>query len=108
MVQKWQNKEEFKKAVIEVADKLELSLGTIYVKSMAGKWGSIKENGKRVYFDSSLLEMDKALGLYVIWHELLHLRVPNHGKLFKTYLGMYVPNYLNLENQLSCKVAIEG
>ena len=27
---------------------------------------------------------------YVIVHELLHLRVPNHGKLFKSFLTAYL------------------
>ena len=26
-------------------------------------------------------------------HELLHLKVPNHGKLFKSLLRAYLPNY---------------
>ncbi len=30
---------------------------------------------------------------YVIVHELLHLKVPNHGKLFKTLLRAYLPDY---------------
>jgi hypothetical protein len=30
---------------------------------------------------------------YVIVHELLHLKVPNHGKLFKSLLRAYIPNY---------------
>jgi predicted metal-dependent hydrolase len=29
---------------------------------------------------------------YVIVHELLHLKVPNHGKLFKTLLRAYLPD----------------
>jgi predicted metal-dependent hydrolase len=30
---------------------------------------------------------------YVIVHELLHLRVPNHGKLFKSLLTAYLPGW---------------
>jgi len=29
----------------------------------------------------------------VILHELLHLRVRNHGKLFKAYLTAYQPDW---------------
>jgi predicted metal-dependent hydrolase len=29
----------------------------------------------------------------VIVHELLHLKVRNHGKLFKSLLRAYLPNY---------------
>ena len=30
---------------------------------------------------------------YVIVHELLHLRIRNHGKLFKTLLAAYLPDW---------------
>jgi predicted metal-dependent hydrolase len=29
----------------------------------------------------------------VIVHELLHLRVPNHGKLFKALMSVHVKNW---------------
>jgi predicted metal-dependent hydrolase len=32
----------------------------------------------------------------VIVHELLHLRVPNHGRLFKAMLSVYVPGWHRL------------
>jgi predicted metal-dependent hydrolase len=30
---------------------------------------------------------------YVIVHELLHLQVPNHGKLFKSLMNAYLPGW---------------
>ena len=30
---------------------------------------------------------------YVIVHELIHLKVPNHGKLFTSLLAAYLPGY---------------
>ncbi|MEX2535176.1 MAG: M48 family metallopeptidase [Trueperaceae bacterium] len=30
---------------------------------------------------------------FVIAHELLHLRVPNHGKLFKALMTAHVPGW---------------
>jgi len=36
---------------------------------------------------------------YVIVHELLHLKVPNHGKLFKTLLRAYIPDYEKIKPQ---------
>ncbi|MCK4790867.1 MAG: M48 family metallopeptidase [Desulfobacteraceae bacterium] len=29
-------------------------------------------------------------------HELLHLRVPNHGKLFKSLMSLYLPDWEDL------------
>ena len=30
---------------------------------------------------------------FVIAHELLHLRVPNHGKLFKALMTVHIPGW---------------
>ena len=37
---------------------------------------------------------------YIIVHELLHLRVPNHGKLWKSLMRAYVGDFEKVEQQL--------
>lgn len=44
-------------------------------------------------FASALLTEPEPFQRYVILHELLHLRVPNHGRLFKAYLSAYLPGW---------------
>jgi Protein of unknown function DUF45 len=34
----------------------------------------------------------KAFGVFWLAHELMHLRVPNHGRLFKALMTVHVPN----------------
>ena len=34
---------------------------------------------------------------FVIAHELLHLRVPNHGRIFKALLTTHIPNWRQLK-----------
>ena len=34
---------------------------------------------------------------YVIVHELLHIEIPNHGKLFKSMMNAYIPDWKNIE-----------
>lgn len=97
---KWKGKAEFKLTVREVAKELKVKVGTIYIRSMSNKWASITSDGKRLYFNSDLLEMKKELGRFVIVHELIHLKVPNHGKLFKTLMSTYVKDYEKLEAEL--------
>ena len=36
---------------------------------------------------------------FVIAHELLHLRMPNHGRLFKALMSAHVPGWRELEEQ---------
>lgn len=97
---KWKCKADFKLTVREIAKELEVKVGTIYIRSMSNKWASITSDGKRLYFNSDLLEMKKELGHFVIVHELIHLKVPNHGKLFKSLLKTYIDDPEELELHL--------
>ncbi len=56
---------------------------------MSRKWGSCSTTG-RVTLDTGLLTQSADFRKQVIVHELLHLRVPNHGKLFKALLRAYL------------------
>lgn len=61
----------------------------VQVRAMKQKWGSCSTSG-RVTFDASLLRQHANSRKRVIVEELLHLRVPNHSKLFKTLLRAYL------------------
>jgi predicted metal-dependent hydrolase len=67
---------------------------------MQTKWASCSTAG-RLTFDESLLSKSRDLQDYVIVHELLHLRVPNHGKLWKSLMRAYLGDYEALEARLS-------
>jgi predicted metal-dependent hydrolase len=57
---------------------------------MSTKWASCSL-GARLCFSRDLLRQDPAFQEVVIVHELLHLRVPNHGRLFKGLMTAYLP-----------------
>ncbi len=59
---------------------------------MSKKWASCSPAG-RVYFASDLLDESPRFRDVVIVHELLHLRIQNHGKLFKSLLNSFVPGW---------------
>ena len=56
---------------------------------MKRKWGSCSTNG-RLSFNTDLLTAPVKIRKRVIVEELLHLKVPNHGKLFKALLKAYL------------------
>jgi hypothetical protein len=56
---------------------------------MARKWGSCSTTG-RVTLSADLLTQSATLRRRVIVEELLHLRVPNHGKLFRALLRAFL------------------
>jgi predicted metal-dependent hydrolase len=64
----------------------------VRVQSMRKKWGSCSSRGI-VTLARDLAEQDGAFQDFVIAHELLHLRVPNHGKLFKALMSAYIPRW---------------
>ena len=59
---------------------------------MTRKWGSCSTKGT-VTFSEQLIHEAAGFREYVIVHELLHLRVRNHGRLFRSYLAAYVPRW---------------
>lgn len=59
---------------------------------MRAKWASCSLAG-RLCFSRELRRQDLTFQEVVIVHELLHLRVQNHGKLFKSLMTAYVPRW---------------
>ena len=62
------------------------------VRHMTRKWGSCSTLGVITLLDD-LAYQETGFQDFVIAHELLHLRVPNHGKLFKALLSTYAPDW---------------
>ena len=59
---------------------------------MTRKWGSCSTAGN-VTLAADLADQPPEFQDFVIAHELLHLRVPNHGKLFNALMTAYVPDW---------------
>lgn len=75
--------ETLRQTVVDWAGKIGVKVGQIHVRAMKNKWASCSTAG-RVTIDISALRLDKPLVDYIVVHELLHLRIPNHGKLWKS------------------------
>lgn len=71
------------------ARRMEVRPKLVQVRPMKRKWGSCSTSG-RVTFDSNLLLQHAEFRKRIIVEELLHLCVPNHGKLFKQLLKAYL------------------
>jgi len=89
------SKDQFKIQVIKWAEKISVNPRQIRVQKMTKKWASCSTNGW-VCFSTDLLKEPRSFQDYVIVHELLHLQVPNHGKLFKSLLNAYLPEWDNI------------
>ncbi len=78
----------FKTEVAAWARRIGVDPKEIRLRPMKRKWASCSSDG-RVTFDSALLHQPGAFRAKAIVHELLHLRVPNHGKLFRALSNAY-------------------
>ena len=90
---------DFKSIVWDWAIKLRVEPKEIHLRSMKTKWASLSGSG-RLTFNSELLEKRRKLIDYVVLHELLHIKVPNHGKLFKSLMFAFFPDWEKCSNQL--------
>ncbi len=66
------------------------------IQRMTTKWGSCSTAGTI----SLAVDLDDQPGRFqdfVILHELLHLKIPNHGRLFKTLMTAYAPGWRQLD-----------
>lgn len=100
----WRGKAEFRAHVEAWAQKLDVELTRITFRPMRTKWASFSTRGT-LTLNSELLELDREIGNYVIVHELLHDRVPNHGRLWKSLMTAYVGDYEQIERRLRCIAA---
>src|SRR4029450_6769888 len=82
-------KDLFKAEVQSWASRIGVQVRELHVRPMKGKWGSCSTAGP-VSFSTDLLTQSPAFRAEVIVHELLHLKVPNHGRVFNALLKTYL------------------
>ena len=77
------------------AKRLRLQPRAVRIQPMSRKWGSCSTAGT-VTLAKDLAAHPVRFQDVVIVHELLHLRVKNHGKLFRALMGAHVPHWRRL------------
>jgi predicted metal-dependent hydrolase len=79
----------FRAEVLSWAKRIGVEPKEIRLRLMKSKWASCSSNG-RLTFNSEILRQPAGFRAEAIVHELLHLKVPNHGKLFKNLMGAFL------------------
>lgn len=79
----------FKAEVLSWAKRIGVEPKEIRLRLMKNKWASCSSNG-RLTFNSEILSQPARFRSEAIVHELLHLKVPNHGKLFKNLMRAFL------------------
>jgi predicted metal-dependent hydrolase len=115
----WQDADALRWAARHWAGRLGVRTPAIHIRTMTTKWGSLSRvvshpsgGGQlesttvvspyagRLTLNSELLRLPRDLGEFVIVHEVVHLLVPNHGFVFKSYLHAYLPDWRERERCL--------
>mgnify|MGYP001770133261 CR=1 FL=1 len=73
----------------------------IRVQRMTRKWGSCS-SAVTITLAIDLVEQSEDFQDFVIAHELLHLKVPNHGRLFKALMTTHVPDWRSQDVRRKC------
>ena len=94
----------FRRDVERWSERLRVRPKVVQIRRMTQKWASCSAAG-RVSFSRDLLRRERRFREVVIVHELLHLRVRNHGKLFRGLMHAHVPGWERLldGSPLSCR-----
>jgi predicted metal-dependent hydrolase len=75
----------------------------IQVRHMHNKWGSISTAGTLTLADD-VLRLPQELAEYVVVHELLHLKFPDHRQGWQVSMGAYLPDWRERDQRLTAYV----
>ena len=96
---RFRDSDDMRWAVRHWAARIGVRVLQVHVREMTTKWASISTQG-RLTLDTDLLDIAKDLAEFVIVHELVHLLAPNHGKVFKSFMLAYMPDWEEREKRL--------
>lgn len=90
--------QQLRRRALHWAVKLRVNPRAVHVRDMSRKWGSCSAKGT-ITLSWDLTREEQRFQDFVVVHELLHLRVPNHGRLFKALLSAHVPSWRRYSRQ---------
>jgi predicted metal-dependent hydrolase len=89
--------QQLRKKVEYWSGRVRVSPRIVRVQKMTRKWGSCSTSGIVTLADD-LADQPTGFQDFVIAHELLHLRVPSHGRVFKALMSVHVPDWRKYEH----------
>jgi predicted metal-dependent hydrolase len=92
----WQ-RAELHKAIPVLIERWERRLGVrveaYFLQRMKTKWGSCNSDRRHIRINTELIKKPPDLLEYVVVHEMLHLREPNHSDRFQRLLNRHWPQW---------------
>jgi predicted metal-dependent hydrolase len=84
--------EELPERLRALAERHDLDVARVTVRNQRSRWGSCSRDGN-IALNWRLMQMPDAVCEYVLLHELMHLRQPNHSARFWAEVEAVCPDY---------------
>ena len=105
-------REKFRKILIEQLERLipkweettNLHCESFKTKYMTTRWGTCNSKEKRIWINLQMVEKPLECLEYIILHELIHLRISNHGKDFIEMMNQFMPDWKDRKNLLNTQI----
>jgi hypothetical protein len=82
------------------AGRVGVQVARVRIREMRTKWASCSSRGT-ITLGRDLLRLPRDLVEYVVCHELVHLKIPGHGKGWQALMGMWLPDWREREERLA-------
>lgn len=92
--------EDLRAVVSTWSERIGVAVTRVQVRRMRTKWASCSTRGV-LTLSADLLRLPRDLVDYVVCHDLVHLRIPDHGKGFRALMGCYMPDWRERERRLA-------
>lgn len=76
------------------------------VRRMKNLWGSCNARTRRIRFNLALARVPIRCIEYVVTHEIVHLSVPNHSRLFERTMDRRLPRWREIRKELNEFIAL--
>jgi predicted metal-dependent hydrolase len=86
--------------VLVLADQVGVRVREVRIRPMTRKWASASTAG-RLTFSTELLAQPPRRRAEVMVHELVHLKVGNHGRLFKSLVRAHLREIREVSGRLT-------
>jgi predicted metal-dependent hydrolase len=87
-----------------LAEKLNVTYRRADVREIKN-WGYCTRDG-RLSFSWQLIALPERVRVYILYHELVHLKEHSHSRAFKRRLGSVLPDYRQREKELSLTIPL--
>lgn len=81
--------------------KLGVNVTRYFLQKMKTKWGSCNHAAGHIRLNTELVKKPKDLLEYIVLHEMVHLREPNHSERFAAVLSEHWPQWREARQELN-------